>query len=379
MSITQGAPLPDIRTTETRTQAVPEYYTQYLQDLSGAGRTALGRTAAEGVAPMDVLQTQGYEMVPGAATAYQPGLTAAGRTAQALTEGIDPNRISALMDPYQKQVVDEMARLQQQNIQRSVLPSLKGAFVGRGGLGSQRYAAATGQTLADMQSSLLGQQAGALSTGYQNALKAALDEARLRESATQTQAQIAGKEQELGLTGAGAMTKAGAERQAYQQAIRDFPLKQATSVAGLMRGYQVPIGTTETFVGPKAGTYQQSPLANILGVLSTLGAIRPGSVTYDAQGRPIAGNSLLQGAYDVLRRNFSLPGGGSNVPTEGQLQADEAIDEAFWRNLLSSPASGGNYDQYFEGSTLPYDYMDSYPTGDQYFYDKGGLASIKRG
>jgi hypothetical protein len=271
------------------------------------------------------------------------------------------------MDPYQKQVVDEMARLQQQNIQRSVLPSLKGAFVGRGGLGSQRYAAATGQTLADMQSSLLGQQAGALSTGYQNALKAALDEARLREAATQTQARIAGQEQELGLLGAGAMTKAGAERQAYEQAIRDYPLKQATGVAGLMRGYQMPLSSTETFVGPKAGTYQQSPLANILGVLSTLGGIRPGSVTYDAQGRPIAGDSLLNIGYKALKKAFES--GGSGVPTEGQLQADEAIDEAYWKNLFSSSESGANtnpnYDQYFEGSTLP--------------FAQGGLASIKRG
>ena len=301
MSITQGTPLPDITETTTKAQAVPEYYTQYLQDLSQAGRQGLARTAAEGVAPMDVLQTQGYGMVPEAATAYEPGLTAAGQTAAAAAAGFDPRRIGAFMDPYQRQVVDEMARLQQQNIQRSVLPSLKGAFVGRGDLGSQRYATATGQTLADMQRNLMGQQYGALSSGYQNALKAAMDELQIRNQAAQTQARIAEQEQALGLTGAGALTKAGAERQAYEQAKLDYPLKQASTVAGLMRGYQVPLSDVTRFVGPRAGAYSPSPLNQILGVLTTLGAIRPTQVSYDAQGRPVMSESLLKGAYDFFK------------------------------------------------------------------------------
>lgn len=340
MAITQGAPLPNVTQTTTRAEVAPDYYTQYLQGLSQAAQTGMARPAGQGVAPMDVLQTQGYGMVPGAAQAYQPGLAAAGETAATAAAGFDPSRIQAFMDPYQKQVVDEMARLQQQNIQRSVLPSMKGAFVGRGDLGSQRYAAATGQTLADMQRNLMGQQYGALSAGYQNALKAAMEELDLQNRAAQTQAGIAKAEQELGLTGAGALTKAGAERQAYEQSLLDYPLKQATTAAALMRGFQVPTTQTETFVGPKAGLYQTSPLSNILGVLSTLGAIRPGGVTYDAQGRPIASDSLLKGIYDTVR-GFKLPtfGGGSS-PTESELQADEAQDEAFWKSLLSSGGTG---------------------------------------
>jgi hypothetical protein len=335
MSITQGAPLPDITTTETKAQAVPSYYTDYLQDISQAGQTAMGRSAAEGIAAYDPLQTLGYGQVETAAGAYRPGLTAAGQTAAAAAGGIDPTRISALMDPYQQAVVDEMARLQQRNIQQSVLPSLKGAFVGSGGLGGQRYAAATGQTLAEMQRNLMGQQTGALSSGYQNALKAALDELQIRNQAAQTQAKIAQQEQELGLTGAGALTKAGAERQAYEQSILDYPLKQATAAAGLMRGYQVPISTTETFKGPKAGVYQQSPLANILGVLSTLGSIRPGSVTYDKDGKPIASDSLLKMGMDYLK-NLNFPVFGSSGEP---LSAEEAAD--WWGGFDITGKRGG--------------------------------------
>jgi hypothetical protein len=217
-----------------------------------------------------------------------------------------------------------------------------------------------------MQRNLMGQQYGALSTGYQNAMKAALDEARIRDQAAQTQARIAGQEQELGLTGAGALTKAGAERQAYEQAIRDYPLKQATSAAALMRGFQVPTGSSEVFKGPKAGLYQTSPLANITGLLTTLGAIRPGSVTYDAQGRPIAGDSLLKMGVDYLKNlNFPL------FNSSGQpMTPDEAA--SWWGGFDTSntyaPGSDANtnpnYDQYFEGSTLP--------------FAKGGLSSIRR-
>lgn len=301
MSITQGSPLPDVTQTTTRADTAPEYYTSYLTDLASAGEKALGRTAAEGVAAYDPMQTLGYGQIESASGAYRPGLTAAGTTAATAAGGFDPNRITQFMDPYRQNVVDEMARLQQQNIQRSVLPSLKGAFVGRGDLGSQRYASATGQTLADMQRNLTGQQYGALSAGYQNALKAAMDELQLQNEAAKTQANIAKMEQDLGLTGAGALTQAGAERQAYEQAKLDYPMKQATAAAALMRGFQIPTTQTETFVGPKAGLYETSPLANILGVLSTLGGIKTGDITYDKEGRPVVNSNLLKDIYGAVK------------------------------------------------------------------------------
>lgn len=277
MSITQGAPLPDITKTTTTTQTAPDYYTNYLTQLSQTGQTALGRTAAEGIAGYDPLQTQGYGQIPTAAGAYQPGLTAAGQTAASAARGITPDRISALMNPYTTNVVDEMERLSQQNLQRNLLPSLKAGFVGSGGLGSQRYAGALGQSLADVQANLTGQQYGALSKGYEGALKAAIDEMTGQTAASRAQAEIAKQEQELGLTGAQALTKAGAERQKYQQSILDFPLQQATNVSGLLRGYQVPLTSEQKFVGPEAGAYQQSPLATATGLLGVLGSAAAGT------------------------------------------------------------------------------------------------------
>ena len=277
MSIMQGAPLPDITQTQTTATAGPEYYTNYLSDLSQAGQTAVARSPSEMIAGYDPLQDLGYSQVEGAAGAYKPGLTAAGQTAATAAAGITPDRLNALMNPYTQNVVDEMARLSQQNVQRNVLPMLKAGFVGGGGLGSRRYAGALGQSMADIQSNLTGQQYGALSKGYSEALRAALDEGSLMNQAARTQADIAAAEQSLGLTGAGALTKAGAERQAYEQSLLDAPLKTATTASGLLRGYTIPTTQTETFVGPKGRDYyQKSDLENILGIISLIGAAQGG-------------------------------------------------------------------------------------------------------
>lgn len=308
MSIMQGSPLPDITQTQTTATTAPSYYTDYLSDLSQAGQTAIGRAPSEMVAGYDPLQTLGYGQVEGAAGAYRPGLTAAGQTAATAAGGITPERLNALMNPYTQNVVDEMARLSQQNVQRNVLPMLKAGFVGGGNLGSRRYAGALGQSMADIQSNLTGQQYGALSKGYSEALKAALDEGSLLNQAARTQADIAGAEQSLGLTGAGALTKAGAERQAYQQSILDAPLKTATSAAGLMRGYTVPTTQTETFVGPKGQDYyQKSDLENVLGIISLLGAAKGG--TTGAGGTALG--TGLGSIFDWVKGTFGgeVPGG----------------------------------------------------------------------
>lgn len=278
MPITQGAPLPDIKTTEARVDTAPDYYTNYLTGLSQAGQTAVARRPEEGIAGYDPLQTMGYGQIPEAASAYKPGLDAAQQTLGRAAQGVTGSRIQELMNPYTSSVVNEMERLQQQSLQRSVLPTLKAGFVGSGGLGGQRYAGALGQTISDAQRNLLGQQAQALQTGFSEAQKTALGELPFLTQAGQQQAAAAKMGQELGLTGAGALTKAGAERQKYEQSLLDYPLQTATTAAGLMRGYQIPTTQTSTKIGPGSqGQYQKSDLDNIMGVLSLIGAVQGGT------------------------------------------------------------------------------------------------------
>ena len=213
------------------------------------------------------------------------------------------------------------------------MPSMKAGFVGSGGLGSQRYANAMGQSMADVQSNLTGQQYGALSSGYTAAQNAALQEAQLKNQAAQTQGTLAGQAQTLGLTGAGALSKAGAEKQAYQQSILNEPMAAATAAAGLMKGYTVPNTQTSTFVGPKAGSYQTSDLANITGVLSLLGSGTGANGTGTPLGTNLAG--MGQGLLKYLT-------GGSGVTnTAGNVYAGT---NASGTTVYYNPNTGGYVD-----------------------------------
>lgn len=267
----QGKPLPDVTSTRTEAQTAPDYYTDYLTALSGEGETYLGKTGEELVAGFDPLMTKAYEGVGTAAGAYIPGLTRAQQTAEMAT-GVTPERISAFMDPYRSQVVDELARVSQQNVQRNVLPQLKAGFVGSGGLGSQRYAGALSQGLADIQASLQGQQSALLSKGYQDAVKNAFDQLAAERESAGLEAELAQLAQNLGLSEMEALSTMGGRKMAYEQSLIDAPLRTAENVSKLLRNYQIPLDRTTVEKGPKPGAYGLSDFDKISGILSLIGA-----------------------------------------------------------------------------------------------------------
>ena len=299
-SIFQGGPLPDVKTTTSVNPNAPSYYTDYMSALSRAGTQQLGLPSSQLVAGFSPLQQQAFAQLPNVTGSYKPTLTSAINTASQGAAGITPQGIESMLNPYTSNVVDEMARLTNQNVQRNVIPQLKGAFVGSGGLGGQRYANAAGQTMADIQSNLTGQQQGALSSGYSEALRSALANAQQKTNAAQIQGSLAQQQQALGLAGINAQLGAGAQQQALEQARINAPLQNAMNASALMRGYNVPIGTTETFVGPKAGVYSQSPLSQIAGTGSLAASIFGGS------GRDGSGPS----PFERFLKTFKSSGGG---------------------------------------------------------------------
>ena len=293
MAILQGDPLPDVKTTTTQVTTAPDYYNKYLADIAAAGSAATAMDPTKMVAGFTDLQNKGFGATEAAAGAGMGALTDAQRAAGIAAGGVTPDQIQQFMNPYTRNVVDEMARLSQQNLQRNVLPGLKGAFAGTGGFGSRRMFDTTGQTLADIQANLTGQQQKALESGYNTSLDAALRNLGLvREGAT-TLGNLGRQEQEMGLTGAKAMLDAGSLQQALEQAKIEAPLKMASNAAQLLRGYQVPTSTEQTFVGPMPGAYGTSPLAAITGLASLFGSAKGG--TSAAEG--IMG--LLKGIKDV--------------------------------------------------------------------------------
>lgn len=277
MAFTQGAPLPNITETTTTTQDAPQYYDTLLSGLATAGTTALGKTPQQLVAGLDPLQTQAYNLTATKAASYIPGMTNAADAAKTSTQGITPEMIQQFMSPYTGNVVDEMRRQSGLNVQRNLMPALRGQFVGSGGFGGRRYAGALGQTLADTEADLLGAQTKALQSGYQSALDTAAKNVGLINQGAQTEGNLAAQMQALGLKETGALQAAGANQQAYQQSLLDAPLKTAANVAPLLEKYKVPTGTTQRFVGPKAGSYSNSTLQNITGLTTLLGSAATGT------------------------------------------------------------------------------------------------------
>jgi hypothetical protein len=268
-TIFEGQPLPNVTTTTT--DAAPSWFTNAVTPASNAAVTQMGKTAATGLAALDPYQTQGYKDTSTAAGSYSSGLQNAETTAGNAASSMNPAGIQQFMNPYINSVTNEQARLANQNFQRNVLPGLSGAFVGTGALGSQRYASALGQTGADFQANLTGQQNKSLADAYKSALDSSFNQGQLQNAVAQTQGTLAGKEQELGLKGASALTSAGAAQQQYEQAKLDYPMTNAINSLKFLTGLPVP--TTKTTVGPGTqGQYGQSPFNQLIGLGSLVGA-----------------------------------------------------------------------------------------------------------
>jgi len=303
-SLTQGSPLPNVTTTTTAD--APSWYTSPVAAASNIATEQMKKTADQGLAPQDPLQQQGYSATAGAASSYIPGITAATQTANQAAGAMSANDIMSLINPYTQSVINEQARAANQNWQRNIMPSLAGQFVGTGAAGSQRFAGALGQAGADFQANLTSQQNKSLSDAYKSALDASYNRGNLQNQVAQTQGNLAGKEQELGLRGASALTAAGTAQQQYEQAKRDYGITNAQNSLKFLSGLTIPQGSTKTGPGSK-DQYQNSLLQN-LGGLSTLiasaGAGKVGDLLFGkaAIGTAAATPGLLSGIFGGQRQ-----------------------------------------------------------------------------
>lgn len=301
MSLFEGKAPPNVKSTETVTATAPQYLTDYLTDLAKIGQGQLGMSGADLVAAQSPLQQQAYAAAPAALTRYQAPLSSAVSAGQAAAAPITQADISAFYNPYEQQVVSDLARQSAENVQQTMLPQLRGAFAGTGAFGSRRYAGATGQALADVQQDLLMQQSKLKAAGFQSALDAAL-----RQKTGQAQAASA-------LSGAGTAETTGAkgyldvlsglgkEQQAYEQAKIEAPTVRAQNIAQILRGYTYPTTTSKVYEGP-AQSYGPSPLSQIAGLGTLVGA---------AFGTPqSAGNRLINWAGNFFS-GLPVPSGGN--------------------------------------------------------------------
>ena len=266
------------------------------------------------------------------------------------------NTVDKYMSPYVNDVVGQIGNLAQQNIMQNVAPQTNAGIVGSGQFGSQRGAQALGQTLANYGQQTTAAQTNALNTGYQNAMQQAQAQAALQgqlgqitgnlaqnEAQNQLTAgqqfgnltntmqanqtnigQVAGNQasqqmqnltnaalaggqlattiQNLGLGDVNALNTLGTQQQQIGQAQQLFPLQMTQAYSGLLSGAQIPTSSSSMYTGPMPGSYQNSPLTNTLGTLSSLGSLF---------SNPYGGTSPVKGITDWWN---SL---GNNANTSG--------------------------------------------------------------
>lgn len=319
----QGAPLPNITTTQAQTTTAPQFYTNYLTNLANQGQAA---GAGAQYAGATGLQNQAFNQVGQNIGNYQPNLTSATNLANTAGNTNIADSVNQFMNPYTQNVVNSIGNLGQANIAQNLAPQATAGIVGTGQFGSQRGAGALGSVLANAALGVTNQQGQALQTGYTQALQAAQNQVSNQLGASQELGNLASKKQSLGLGDINAMATLGEQQRQINQGASTFPLDVATQQAGLLRGYSIPTSVQSSYTGPIPGAYSASPLQQIAGLGTLIAALN---------SSPAGGKSAVQNLID----SFS----GSNFKTAGVPNTDpNAIQNLYDRSFYNSDGSVKN-------------------------------------
>jgi hypothetical protein len=303
--ITQGGLLQPTISTKQSQATVPDFYSNYLQDIANLGRNAVQQGGVAGLSP---LQQQAINMAPQMAFAGSSSmgtgqnlLTQAGQTGA-------PELAQAYMNPYQDYMTDELGRLTQRNVTENVLPSLDAAAIGTGNYGSSRAQNMKGQTLRDISTDLFGKQMAQLGTGYQQAITNAQNDLTRAASTGSSLGNLGAQQSALGTGALTTLGNIGKTQQTQAQTELDYPMAQAAKFATLLPAGSVPTGSIENSIQPgAAGQFANSPLANVQALSAYLAAMMDPNAT---------GATIKESVINPNATNLNLAG-GSKIKKDG--------------------------------------------------------------
>ena len=301
---TGSAPDP-VTLTSTSTQTQPDYLTNFQKALASTATDYFVTPVKDAQGNITGYKSQSGDQLVGDRPDYLENLqgginpdtkvayTAAelpsltdlqrgqGALSQALTAGTDASGItgtdiSKFYDPYETQVINEMQRQSDVNLQRNLMPALRALGVGTSGgaAGNRRTYDISGQALADVASQLQSQQTAARSAGYKQALDAALKEQGVQASAAGALGQVGAAESAAAERGIKTLSDVGAADLAYEQALIDAPLTRSINIGKIMQGYTYPTSTTAS-KQEIPSQMSQSPLQQIAGLGSLIASAFP--------------------------------------------------------------------------------------------------------
>lgn len=203
------------------------FYNKGMENLLSQGeqasKTPFQAYTAPLVAGATPLQQQAYGLAGSNVGNWQP-LTGQAQGALSQLQGagqFDPSKVQQYLNPYMGGVVNEIGRLGNEQFQNQVLPGLTSNFSALGQQGSARQAMLMSQAAAQNQREVLGQQANALNTGYNNAMNSYLEWSKLNSSNLQNTAagaaNLGSSIQQMGNQDVGTLNTLGQQQQATQQ------------------------------------------------------------------------------------------------------------------------------------------------------------------
>ena len=274
-NLIQGDAMPNITTTQTNTPTAPDFYNNYLSNISAGGNAAIASGGAAGASP---LQTAAYAAAPTAINAGQPGLTAANTQFSNVANTPTADLMSKYMNPYTSNVVDELGRLGEKQFNDVLAPAATSGAVGSGQFGSKRGMQVYGDTARDVTKNTLGLQNTALQSGFDKSLAAAQAQQGLSLKTGEDENALSTNAYNQGVGGLSQLSQLGGQQQATNQAQLNYPMTAESNYAALLKGLNIPTTNTQTNVGPIPGAYQTSPLALISGLGSAAGSfLTPGA------------------------------------------------------------------------------------------------------
>ena len=352
----QGAALPDVKTTTATQTTAPAWYNNFLSGLAGTGQTAVEQG---GVAGFSGLQNQVFGAAPQAVQAGQGALGTAVGTATDVANTPTMSMISQYMNPYTQQVIGEVGRLGQQNWENKIAPGATAGAVGSGQFGSTRGMNVYGNLAREVNRDITGQQGTLLSSGFNDALKAAQAQQTLDLQAAQQLGQLSGQQYTQGTGGLDVLSKLGAQQQALEQAKLNYPMSALGQVSNLIKGYTVPTGVTQNYTGPMPNAYAKSP-AELMAGLAT------GAGGFFAKG-PKGEQSQYEGIKSAV----------SGIPGLEKLFGNMDQVDSTTGNVMGS---GYDYGQttpsggYIDSSGNVYPHLTEYDVFGNYIGDKTGVG-----
>jgi hypothetical protein len=331
-----GSPLPDVTTTQTQTTTAPDWYSNYLSGIAQAGEQAVQTGGVAGFSP---LQQQAFSAAPSAIQAGQPALQTATETATGVATNPFMQNVSQYMNPYTQSVIEEMNRLGQRQFRETLAPGVTAGAVGSGQFGSKRGMETYGNVARDVNRDILGAQAKYLAQGFDQATAMAKAQADLNLAASGRLGELSKLGYEQGVGGLNVLSGLGAQQQANEQAMLDYPMSAATKQSALLRGFNVPTSVENIRTGPMTKDYYApAPLSEILRYLTTASglALPVGS------GDQSRINYLISGLSELLPKSLTdfVKSIYSTTPTSGG--DAEAQEGGFYGETSGGGTYGGD-------------------------------------